>query len=93
MKQYDILKSKTIDELARWLGEYTYTDNSPHIKWFGENYCEKCEPEIVHLAVFDIGECKCGWCEIHDKCKFFQELDDIPDNEEIIKLWLESEAE
>ena len=91
MKQYDIFKTKTIDELARWLNKYAHTDTSPWIKWFDENYCSKCESEYAYIPALE-EECECGWCEVNGKCKFFQELDDIPDNEEITKLWLESEA-
>lgn len=92
MKQYDVFKSKNIDELARWLSKYAYTDDSPWTKWFDEKYCKQCEPEFAYIAALD-RECECGWCEVNGKCKFFQELDDIPNNEEIAKLWLESEVE
>jgi ATP-dependent helicase/DNAse subunit B len=39
------------------------------------------------------GEIECTYCELENKCRFFQELDDVPDNKEMIKMWLEEEAE
>jgi hypothetical protein len=32
---------------------------------------------------------KFAWCEFHEKCKFFPNLEEIPDDKEIIKMWLE----
>lgn len=80
MKVFDDIKSKNIDELAEWLDKYGAFDNSPWIKWFDENYCSRCEPESEY-----------GWCELNGKCKFFEDMDDIPCCEQMVKLWLESE--
>lgn len=104
MTKFESIKSKNIDELAEWLDEYETFDNSPWMKWWNENYCQKCESvtiarnEYASIVGWNnhpnyCGNIECGWCEINRKCKYFQDLDYIPDNEEIIKMWLESEAE
>lgn len=90
MKVFDSFKSKNIDELAEWLDKYGMMDFSPWTNWWDKNYCSKCEPETTY-----INEVKheCAWCEIHSKCKFFKEMDEIPYNKQVIKMWLESEDE
>lgn len=93
MTNYENIKSKHIDELAEWIDSYGNFEKSPWINWFDKNYCSKCEPEIAYLEY--IGkECECAWCELHcDKCKYFKDLEATPDNKQMIKMWLESEAE
>lgn len=91
MRVFDAMQSKNIDELAEWFDECGVFDGSLHMKWWDENYCNKCEPVVAYVPTLD-KECEFGWCEINDKCKFFKEMDDIPDNKQIIKMWLESEV-
>ena len=55
-----------------------------------DNYCSKCESIIAYVKEFN-RECECAWCELNGKCKYFQELDNIPDNKQVIKMWLEGE--
>ena len=38
-------------------------------------------------------ECEFAWCELNGKCKFFKDMDDIPDVKQIIKMWLESDED
>jgi hypothetical protein len=93
----------TIDELAEWLDKNCMFDNSPWLNSFNEKYCEKCESikckyvdaeEKLGITPFSYsGEIECAYCELENKCRFFQELDDVPDNKEMIKMWLEEEAE
>lgn len=90
MKVFDEFKMKNKDELANWLDKYGAYDNAPWTKWFDDNYCSKCEAEVVYIPAFD-REGKCSWCELHDKCKYFKDMNDVPDNKQIIKMWLESE--
>lgn len=88
--KFEQFKSMTLEDFALWLDEHGQFDGSPWIKWWDENYCQDCDPEIV--TVVDTGkEMECAWCEIHDKCRFFQEMDHIPESAEIIKMWLETE--
>lgn len=92
MTQFENIKSKNIDELAEWLDKHGAYDYSSWSKWWDKNYCLKCDLETVYIDGLK-GEHECAWCELNNKCKFFQDLDDIPDNKYIIKIWLESEAD
>ena len=83
MTVYEYFQSKSIDELAEWLNKYT-TDSSPWVHWWDNNYCNKCDGVYYEDNVY-------GWCELNGKCKFFQNMDKIPDNKQIIKMWLERE--
>ena len=94
MKIFEKIQSKDIDELARWLDVNATFDNTPWIEFFDTKYCKNCEPEIVKKDCNDYHcDMKFGWCELHDKCRYFQELDEAPDNVQMIKMWLESECE
>ena len=86
MRIYDTLTSKDIDGLAEWLDKYGMFDQSPWLTWWDNNYCKKCDG--VEYKGQDW-----AWCELNGKCKFFQDLKDIPDNKQIIKMWLELEVE
>lgn len=85
MKRFDFLKSKNIDELVDWLDEYCMVGDCPWDKYFDDNYCSKCD------AVEHEGH-EYAWCELNKKCKFFEDMSDIPDYKQIIRLWLESEV-
>lgn len=80
-----------IDELSSWIDKYGAFDNSPWINWFDELYCQNCEPI---MCCYEDGskEFPCSWCELNGKCIFFKDLIDVPDSEEIIKMWLESKV-
>lgn len=92
MTVFEFITSMSIDELAELLDEYGMFDGSPWMDLFDKNYCLKCESEIVRIPNID-GERveEAGWCELHGKCKYFQDMDEIPDNKAIIKMWLEKE--
>lgn len=90
MTVFDNFKNKNIDELVDWLDEYGAFDNSPWTKYFDNNYCSECESEYAYIEEFN-SERECSYCELNNKCRFFQDLDDTPDNKQIIKMWLESE--
>ena len=93
MKMIDKIKSKSLDEFAEWLDRYDscYRD-SPWMNWWNKKYCDNCPSEIGRFegSNRDVEFC---WCELYDKCKFFQDMDKIPNNKEMIKMWLESEGE
>lgn len=93
MKNFDIFKTKNLDELADWLDKYGMYDGSIWGDWFDKNYCSKCEPVIKdeHERCSWFNEF--SWCEINGKCRYFQELDMIPSNKQVVKMWLEAEAE
>jgi hypothetical protein len=92
MTKFESIKSKNIDEFAEWLDKYGAYDGSEWCEWFDKNYCRKCESEYVYVEMFK-NEQPCAWCELHNKCKFFEGVNDIPDNKQIIKMWLETEIE
>lgn len=99
MNNFEKLKSMTVNEFAEWLAENCQSDEAPWTWWFDENYCKKCEPITCKIEAINIGleplypeqEVDCAWCELHQKCKYFQELDNVPDSTEIIKMWLNHE--
>ena len=91
-----------IDELAKWLDEHLMFDDAPHMQWFVENYCDKCESimckyedseKVLGFKPFYDAEVECTYCEIYKKCRFFPNMDEVPDGKETVKLWLESEIE
>lgn len=92
MTIFENFKNKNIDELADWFHEYCSFDDAPWWRWWDEKYCKKCEPKTVYVEAFD-RECECAWCELNSNCRFFLDMDDIPDEKQIIKMWLESEGE
>ncbi len=100
MNNFNFLQSLSLDELATWLDKYGQFDDSPWMSWFNENYCDKCES--IECSYTEYGAhienpynrritFECSYCELENKCKFFLEFDDILDNKDIIKLWLNSE--
>ncbi len=91
MKVFDNIKNKNIDELVEWLDTYGQHDGAPWYEWWNENYCNKCKPEIGHAVDID-RDLEFAWCELHKKCKYLQNINDVPDSKQIIKMWLESEA-
>ena len=84
---FDKFKSMNIDEFAEWLDEYGMFDNSPWMSWFDQKYCKNCE-YIMRKYEDDTKEFTCSWCELNGNCKFFPDLDELPENKEIIKMWL-----
>lgn len=84
MKMIDGIKSKNVDELAEWLDKYGILDNSPWITWFDKAYCKKCNNILMDGVEY-------AWCELNNKCRFFQDSEESPDTKQIIKMWLQSE--
>ncbi len=90
MTVFDMIQNKNIDELVDWINEHFAFDSAPYWLYFDENYCNHCEPV---MSLDDNGnEIEFGYCEINNNCMFFKEMDGIPDHKQIIKMWLESEA-
>lgn len=90
MTKFECLKSKNIDEFAKWLDKYGVQDFAPWHNQFDEKYCCRCETEEVYDAERN-RTIDYAWCEITGKCRFFQDMDKIPCCEQVIKMWLESE--
>ena len=92
MTQFEKFKAMNLDEMVDWLDEHGEFDDSPWMSWWDKNYCNNCPSETAYVP--DYGrEMKFAWCELHGVCKFFQEFDDVPDNKDIIKMWLNNEVE
>ena len=99
---YENLHSMTLDELATWIDKHGDFESAPWMNWFNKNYCEKCESievdsntaiEVLRLSSFYCSCVTCAYCELHHNCKFFPDLDYIPDNKDIIRMWLQLEAD
>lgn len=106
---FERLRSMSIDELADWLDKNGQFDTAPWTDWFAKKYCDNCESieisdaeakEKLGFSLYEWygNETECAYCELADesgakRCRFFPSLDDIPDNRDVIKMWLEAEAE
>lgn len=92
MNNWAKLKNMSTEDWAEWLDQYGQFDNSPWITWFGQKYCKNCENI---MCKYEDGEREfpCSYCEVYDTCKFFPDLDEVPGNKMIIKMWLETEIE
>lgn len=103
MTNFAKFKIITIDELADFLDEFGQFDGSPWMEWFGRHYCDKCESikckyveaeeKLGISPLLFSGEVDCAYCELNDHCKFFPHIKGIPDNKEVIKMWLNEEAD
>lgn len=102
MTNFEYIKTLSLEELAEWLDKNGSFDDSPWLNSFNEKYCSKCESiEVTYEdSINKLGleplfyDCttECTYCELENKCQFFSELDDVPDNKEMIKLWLIEEV-
>ena len=92
MNNVERLKSMSVEELSKWIGTHGQFDNSLWITWFDQKYCKSCE-DIMCKYEDGEREFPCSYCELNGNCKFFPDLDEVPDNKKIIKMWLETEIE
>ena len=102
MNNLEKLKSMSIEELAEWLDNNGMVDNSPWLEDFNNKYCANCKPimckyedaeKIVGFKPFYDDEVECAYCEIYNKCRYFESRDEVPEGVEIVKLWLNEEVE
>lgn len=84
MTIFESIKAKNIDEFTKWMKEFCDGDFAPWWQHYDKTYCKKCKP------IFDKGD-EYSYCELNDKCRFFMDMDYVPDVEQTIKIWLESE--
>lgn len=85
MTIYEKIKSMDINEYTEWFEANCSHNDDPSIKWFDETYCQKCE------SIFKDGH-EYAYCELNHKCRFFENMNDVPDSKQTIKMWLESEC-
>ena len=103
MNNFEKLQSMSIDDLAKWLDQNGIIDNSPWMLHFNDKYCANCESvmckyedaeEVVGFKpYFSDSDVECAYCEIYGKCRYFEEMGEVPDGAEVVRLWLESEVE
>lgn len=89
MTMFDKIKDMSINELTEFLMQFN-EGFTPWMDWFSDTYCNNCSPQY-HKLHDDMDEQEFAWCELHDSCKYFQDMDDVPDIKQTIKMWLESE--
>lgn len=91
MNKYERLRSMTIDDMAGYLDACWSHDDDPSMEWWNKKYCNNCEPVYKYAECFN-REVDFAWCEVNGgQCKYFPELDGLPDNRQIMKMWLESD--
>lgn len=103
MNNFEKLQSMSMDELAKWLDKNGIVDDGPWMTHFNNTYCANCESvmckhedaeDILEFKLFPWeDEAECAYCEVYKKCRYFQDMDEVPDGKEIVKLWLEAEVE
>lgn len=95
MTNFEKIKSMSIEEFSEWLDKYGSFDGSPWMDWFSKKYCNNCENIMVKYPNKSGVRCgkefPCSYCELNGNCRFFQDLEETPNNEEIIKMWLGNE--
>ena len=94
MNNFERLQSMPIDEMAKWLSKHLAFDEAPHMMWFAKTYCDKCDPVIEQRKEwYGMSKCELAYCEKNKNCRYFQELSEVPDDAETVRLWLEAEVE
>ena len=92
MNNFERLQSMSIEDLAKWLDENGQFDTAPWTIWFDQKYCKNC-PDVKCRYEDGEREFTCAWCEVNDGCKFLPDAKEMPDNFEVIKMWLEADTE
>ena len=92
MNNFEKLKSMNIEELTDWIDKYGQFDDSPWMEWFDKTYCKNCESIKCH-SKSSSAEIPCAYCELHDNCKFFPNIEHIPDTKDIVRMWLETDTD
>ena len=85
--KFEEINAMNIDEFAEWFSKNCSHDTDPCITWWNDTYCKNCGDSDDSNVEF-----KYSWCELNGNCKFFQNMDHVPNPVEMVKLWLESEA-
>ena len=91
MTVFEKIKAMDIEEFAEWFNKNCSNNEDPCINWWDNNYCSNCEAEIAKYEDSN-RDIEFAWCDLHGKCKFFQNMDQAPNALQMTKLWLESEV-
>ena len=101
MTRFEEFKNMDIEAFTEWICKYGELDGSPWMTWWDENYCSKCESieccyadakAKLGFEPFYESSVECAYCELEHKCRFFQEMNEIPSCKDIVNMWLKSEV-
>lgn len=92
MTEFERINAMNIDEFVDWFVANCMHDGDPAITWWDKTYCKNCESVEVEGLVLGT-TMECAWCEVNNKCKFFKDMDNIPNSKQMTKIWLQSEVE
>lgn len=93
MTNINYLQTCTITEFAEWLDKHGRFDDSPWMRWWDTEYCQKCDGIVVKCKDYADQEVTCAYCELENNCRFFKDLPDVPGTVSIIEMWLKRELE
>lgn len=88
MTRFEQIKQMDIEELSDWISKNFEYENEGYNRWFDKKYCQNCEP-VVGRYEDSNRDMEFGYCEFYGNCRYFQDRDDVPSQEEIIRMWLE----
>jgi hypothetical protein len=83
MTIFEKFKSMNIDEYAEWFAENCLNSDDPCIQWWDKTYCQNCKSIIKD-------EVEYGYCELYGKCRFFENMNNVPDHKQMVRIWLDS---
>lgn len=92
MNNYDKFRSMTIEEMAQWFEKNFDCDDTPWINSFNEKYCKNCELVKGKCKDYHCNEMIFTYCELFDKCRYFEDEEGCPSDKLMIKLWLNGEV-
>lgn len=92
MTVFDQIRKMNIDEFAEWFNDHCSHDTDPCVEWWNNTYCKNCNPELGTIEGTQT-PLEFAWCELHKKCRFFPNMECIPDSLEMTKIWLKSKSD
>lgn len=92
LTNYESIRQKSIHEMEEWLHKYGEYEGTPWQKWWKENHCDKCET-VTETCVDSGKEYDFCYCDLERKCRFYPEMEEEPSLKQVIRMWLEAEAE
>lgn len=90
MTKYEKIMSMSIDEFASWFANNCENNEDQAFTWYDKTYCSKCEKIKAFCSSKERTE-EFAYCELYGKCRFFPELNEVPDVLTTVKLWLQSD--